>query len=434
MTAQRLGEAKLHPQLAELSSEMKKLIIGQPAAIDQVTSGFTRFIAGMGDREKPLLSLLFVGTTGVGKTELVRVLADMLFGNRHAFTKIAGEEFASYHNMAKLIGSPPGYVGGEIIPILAQAKLDEHCHQALLYDVGMVSEPQGALYKLATEGIDVERMKMELASREIAKREDKDGDSVGNKKAGEVKEHKEGEAEDEGFYLGSPTLSLVLIDEIEKAEQEVWNLFLGILDEGRITLAQNDITTFEKSIIIATSNIGSQGVSNFLAHKPIGFLGGQQAQDNDQEINKIVRRSLNAELPRELINRFDAIVYFRTLPAEDLRLILNRFIFDLLRRARKVGHSFSLNITPRAKNDMVARSLASGFGARELKRIFEADIATPLAKYVASEEIETDDLVLADIEDGKIIFAKEPKQAFNKVELTSKQKRALFEGARRSGR
>ncbi|MBD3220420.1 AAA domain-containing protein, partial [bacterium] len=141
-----LGQQNEH--LERFGSRMRKMVVGQPTAIDKVTDSFSRLIAGIHDPESPLLTMMFMGPTGVGKTETVRAMAEAVFGNRRAYTRINCQEYSAHYNISKLLGSPPGYVGGEIRPLLAQENIDRHHRKAIENQTGMITEPGSKLARL----------------------------------------------------------------------------------------------------------------------------------------------------------------------------------------------------------------------------------------------------------------------------------------------
>ena len=269
-----LKPGMVNEQLRRFRGRMNRIVVGQPAATDRISDCFSRLIAGIHDPERPLLTMMFMGPTGVGKTETVRCLAESLFGDRRAYTRINCQEFSAHYNISKLLGSPPGYVGGEIRPLLAQENLNKHHVKAIDRQSGMICEEGGRLTELFPA--DSERR-----------------------------------------------LSIVLFDEIEKAHPKMWNTLLGILEDGHLVLANNEEVDFTNSIIILTSNVGSRVMNVSLSRSGIGFDAGQTGEQLDQDIAAAVGREAKKVFPMEFLNRFDELITFQTLKRAHLFEILD---------------------------------------------------------------------------------------------------------------
>jgi ATP-dependent Clp protease ATP-binding subunit ClpC len=306
--------------------------------------------------------MLFMGPTGVGKTETVRALAETVFGNKRAYTRVNCQEYSAHYNISKLLGSPPGYVGGEIRPLLSQENIDKHHRKALDNQSGMISEPDGKLCRMFPA---------------------------------DSEKH----------------LSIILFDEIEKAHPKLWNLLLGILEDGTVVLGNNEEVDFRQSIIILTTNVGSEAMGAHLSRTGIGFDTGVTAAKLDRDLEESALREAKKVFPFEFLNRFDDIIAYHTLKENHLYSILDILIAQVHHRSLLCAEPFLLEITRDAKRHLVERGTDIQFGARPLKRVVEMEIVTPISHYICSEQIRKGDLITVDLnEDGdtpELVFRKE---------------------------
>ena len=349
----------VNEQLRRFRLRMNRMVVGQPAATDRIADCFSRLIAGIHDPERPLLTMMFLGPTGVGKTETVRCLAESLFGDRRAFTRINCQEFSAHYNISKLLGSPPGYVGGEIRPLLAQENLDKHHLKALEKRSGMICEDGGRL--------------ADMYPPESPRR-----------------------------------LSIVLFDEIEKAHPKMWNTLLGILEDGHLVLANNEEVDFTGSIIVLTSNVGSQAMNERLSRSGIGFRAAEDDAGLDGDLETAVTREAKKTFPMEFLNRFDEQITYHTLKREHLFEILDNQISQVHHRALGSAEPFLLEVTRRAKERLVEEGTDPEYGARPLKRVVEKRIVTPVSHHICSDQIRRGDLVMIDHDGDGYVFMKEP--------------------------
>ena len=349
---------KQNEQLARFSSRMRKMVVGQPGAIDKVADSFSRLIAGIHDPESPLLTMMFMGPTGVGKTETVRALAETIFGNRRAFTRINCQEYSAHYNISKLLGSPPGYVGGEIRPLLAQENIDRHHRKALESQTGLITEPGGKLAQLYPPESD-------------------------------------------------RCLSIVLFDEIEKAHPKLWNLLLGVLEDGTVVLGNNEEVDFRQSVIILTTNVGSAAMGQHLAQNSIGFDPGTSRERLDRDVEDAAMREARKVFPFEFLNRFDDIVTFQTLKDAHLYEILDILLTQIHHRSLRCCEPFLLEVTPRAKAWLVETGTDVQYGARPLKRLVEKEVVTRISHLICSEQIRKGDLITVDHVQDQLVFQKE---------------------------
>ena len=293
-------------KLLHLEDNLKKRVKGQDKALHLVSEAIIRARAGIKDPNRPIGSFIFLGPTGVGKTEVAKSLAYELFDDERHMVRIDMSEYMEPHSVARLIGSPPGYVG---------------------YDDG------GQL----TEAV-----------------------------------------------RRNP-YSIVLFDEIEKAHKDVFNILLQILDDGRITDSQGRTVDFKNTIIIMTSNLGSDYI-----------LEGHD--DSDDMVMNELRRTFKPEF----INRIDEIIIFNSLSKEVVHEILDKIISEIEYRLR--DKKLKINVTDKAKDFIIEQSYDEKYGARPIKRYVSRNVETLLAKAIINEDIKFNSTVTIDIKNGKFII------------------------------
>ena len=299
-------------KILHLDEFLHKRVIGQDEAVQRVTEAILRSRAGISDPNKPIGSFLFLGPTGVGKTELAKSLAECLFDDEHNIVRIDMTEYMEKFSVSRLIGAPPGYVG---------------------YDEG------GQL----TEAV---RRK---------------------------------------------PYSVVLFDEIEKAHPDVFNILLQILDDGRITDSQGRTVDFKNTIIILTSNLGSQYLLEGI--------------DSNGNITPEAQEAVLAELRRtfrpEFLNRLDETILFHPLTRENLDSIIDIMVTSL--RERLADRSLSLEITPEAKELIIDRGFDPLYGARPLRRYLQSSVETLIAKTILSGDLTAGTILMIDVRDGELV-------------------------------
>lgn len=356
-TRLRLDPERRNPDLSRFRELMDRMVIGQPDASDALADSMSRVLAGVGDPDSPVLSLMLMGPTGVGKTETVRCLAEALFGDRRAFTRVNCQEYSAHYNLSKLLGSPPGYVGGEIKPLLAQENLERHHREASGEGRGMFNANLARLPRFDAE---------------------------------------------QGRYL-----SLVCFDEIEKAHPKLWNLLLGILEDGVLVLGNNEQVDFTRSIIMLTTNVGSRSMGQHLGHEGIGFTGGFEDQQLDRDLREAAMREAKKVFPFEFLNRFDSILTYDSLKQEHLYQILDNLVSGVHLRSIDCTEPFLLRLDDAAKDELVRRGTDPQFGARPLRRAVEVDVVTPISHLICSGQIQRGDLVSVGFGDTGFVFEKE---------------------------
>jgi ATP-dependent Clp protease ATP-binding subunit ClpB len=330
------------PRAKEFEDKLSAQIVGQERAVRRMSGLFQIYLAGMNNPTRPVGTMLFLGPTGSGKTRVVEAAAEVLFGDPNAVVKIDCAEFQHSHEIAKLIGSPPGYLGHrETSPMLTQENLD----------------------KAHTE---------------------------------ETK------------------LTFVLFDEIEKASDALWQLLLGILDKATLTLGDNRRVDFSKTVVILTSNLGAREMSEMISGG-IGFApskAGKSPDDNEID-TKIYRTALEAakrKFSPEFMNRIDKVVVFRSLKEHHLRKILHIELNAVQNRiTESAGTKFVFECTEAAQEFLLREGIDLKYGARHLKRAIERFLVYPLSNLVATEQVETGDLVMIDYDEDndKLTFAKQ---------------------------
>ena len=302
-------------KLVHMPERLKERVVGQDEAVRLVSNAILRNRAGLSDPNRPIGSFIFLGPTGVGKTELVRALAQYLFDDDRAMIRVDMSEYGERHSVARMIGSPPGYVG---------------------YDEG------GQL------------------TEQVRRR----------------------------------PYSVVLFDEIEKAHPEVFNTMLQILDDGRLTDGQGRTVSFKNTAIVMTSNVGNQMVER----NTIGFsaLGKDPSGDHTR---KRLLEALRHQFRPEFLNRIDDIIVFNTLTREHLSLIVDIQLgsVDKMLRDRKL----KLEVTPAAKDAIIAEGYDPQFGARPMRRAIQRLIQDPLALKLLNAEFLEGDTIVVDAAPGE---------------------------------
>jgi ATP-dependent Clp protease ATP-binding subunit ClpB len=294
-----------------MEDRLGERVIGQKVAVTAVSNAVRRARAGLQDEARPIGSFIFLGPTGVGKTELSRALAEFLFDSEHAMVRIDMSEYMEKHSVARLIGAPPGYVGFE--------------------EGGQLSEA--------------------------------------------VRRH---------------PYSVVLFDEIEKAHPDVFNVLLQVLDDGRITDGQGRTVDFKNTVLIMTSNIGSQYILD--------------STDNAEQREARVLDALRGHFRPEFLNRVDEIIIFDRLNDENLKQIVEIQLGRLLKRL--AAQKITLKLTDAAELQLAHEGYDPVYGARPLKRAIQRSLLDPLSMEILAGRFREGDVVTADVDNGKIIFKK----------------------------
>jgi len=328
------------PRAQEFETKLGSLIVGQERAVRRISGLYQIYLAGMQNPGRPVGTMLFLGPTGSGKTRVVEAAAEVLFAEANAVVKIDCAEFQHSHEIAKLIGSPPGYLGHrETAPMLTQENLDK-------------------------------------------------------------------------YHSEQDKLTFVLFDEIEKASDALWQLLLGILDKATLTLGDNRKVDFSKCMIFLTSNLGAKEMSELITGS-IGFAparGKHMLEDDvDQKIYRTASEAAKRKFSPEFMNRIDKVVVFRSLKEYHLKLILDLELSQVQNRImRGTGEKFVFKCTDEAKKFLLDEGIDFKYGARHLKRAIERFLVYAISNLVATQQVETGDLVIIDYdsETGKLTFTK----------------------------
>ena len=304
-------------RLLHMEDALHKRYIGQEEGIRTISRAVRRARAGLKDPKRPIGSFIFSGPTGVGKTELARALAEFMFGSEDALVKIDMSEFMERHNVSRLVGAPPGYVG---------------------YDEG-----------------------------------------------GQLTEQ-----------VRRKSYSVVLLDEIEKAHPEVFNILLQILEDGHLTDAKGRRVDFRNTVIIMTSNVGAQQLTKDTS---IGFRAGgddaaRAASDYDRMKDKVLAELKNTFRP-EFLNRIDATVVFRQLTREEIREIVDLLLVRVKEQLH--GQEMELVVTDAAKDAIIEKGFDPAYGARPLRREIQNQIEDPLAEHMLLASFSSGDTVVVDV-------------------------------------
>ena len=306
-------------KLLNLENELHLRVVGQEEAIEAVSDAVRRSRAGLQDLKKPVGTFLFLGTTGVGKTELAKALAEYLFDDENAMTRIDMSEYQERHSVSRLVGAPPGYVG---------------------YDEG------GQL----TEAV---RRK---------------------------------------------PYSVILLDEIEKAHPDTFNILLQVLDEGRLTDNKGRLADFKNAIIIMTSNMGSAIIQEKFEKENLKKGLEQATEEAKVEVLALLKQTVRPEF----INRIDEIVMFTPLTQSNIQKIVGLQLKSVSKMLGLQGITF--DATPEAIAYLSEKGFDAEFGARPVKRVIQRDVLNPLSKEILSNTISTESIILLDAFDGKLVF------------------------------
>jgi ATP-dependent Clp protease ATP-binding subunit ClpB len=332
------------PEVRDFETALRKRVVGQDRAVRQLSRVYQVHLAGLGAPGRPIVNLLLLGPTGSGKTRLVEAAAEVLFGKANAVLKVDCAEFQHSHEIAKLIGSPPGYLGHrETQPMITQDLLEEH-------------------------------------------------------------------------FTDKLHLALVLFDEIEKASDALWQLLLGILDKGTLTLGDNRRVDFSEAMIFLTSNLGSSEVARLMTGG-MGFSGKREDDHTalDQKIYRVASEAARRKFSPEFMNRIDKVIVFRTLQREHLEQILDIELDKVRERVMSAAgdKQFVLECTESARDFLLREGTDAQFGARHLRRAIERHLVFPLSNLIATGQISLGDLVTVkyDAQVDRLTFLKEEQGA-----------------------
>ena len=321
-------------KLLRMEAELHKRVVGQEQAIGAVADAVRRSRAGLQNEKRPIGSFLFMGTTGVGKTELAKALAEFLFNDENMMTRIDMSEYQERHSVSRLVGAPPGYVG---------------------YDEG------GQL----TEAV---RRK---------------------------------------------PYSVILLDEIEKAHPDVFNILLQVLDDGRLTDNKGRTVDFKNTILIMTSNVGADIIQGYMERLPLVGTAGPETPEGKAAIEK--RKEMLSEcrtqvldvlkktVRPEFLNRIDEVIMFEPLSQTDIRDILRMQMADLQHRLSENG--VTVTFSKEFEDYMSTKDYEPAYGARPIKRLMQKELVNLLAKSILDGRVHRDSVILVDVSDGQIVVS-----------------------------
>ncbi len=311
-------------KLEKMEDLLAKRVIGQKKAVVAIANAIRRARAGISEENRPLGSFIFLGPTGVGKTETAKALAEFLFNDENALIRLDMSEYMEKHTVSRMVGSPPGYVGYE--------------------EGGQLTD-------------------------KIRRR----------------------------------PYSVILLDEIEKAHPDVFNILLQILEDGRLTDAKGRTASFKNAILIMTSNVGSDIIAR---EASLGFIGGNEEAESRENLKEKVMASLKENFRPEFLNRIDEIIIFNYLGKMEIKKIVDLQLADVAERLRQ--KKIEIKVTEKAKEFLAERGFDQNLGARPLKRVIQKMVLDPLALKIVSGEVKEKDRINVDLQGSEIIF-KNPK-------------------------
>jgi ATP-dependent Clp protease ATP-binding subunit ClpC len=317
-------------KLRKMSEDMAAMVVGQNEAIQKVVKAIQRNRVGLKDPKKPIGTFIFLGPTGVGKTELARALARYMFDSEDALIRIDMSEYMEKFTVSRLVGAPPGYVGYE--------------------EGGQLTEK-----------------------------------------------------------VRRKPYSVILLDEIEKAHPDIYNILLQVLDDGILTDGLGRKIDFKNTLIIMTSNIGVRQLKDF--GDGVGFATASRIQNQDENNKAVVEKALKRTFSPEFLNRIDDIVIFNSLTKEHIFAIIDILMRGVVKRLNNLG--FSLELTEDAKNFIADKGYDVQFGARPLHRAIQKYLEDPLAEEILNMNVKNGDILVADLdkEAQKIKFEFRQKEA-----------------------
>ena len=334
---QRMVQAETD-KLRKMGDDLKGAVVGQEDAISKVVKAIQRNRVGLKDPKKPIGTFIFLGPTGVGKTELARSLAKHMFDSEDALIRIDMSEYMEKFTVSRLIGAPPGYVG---------------------YEEG---------------GQLTERVRRK-------------------------------------------PYSVILLDEIEKAHPDIYNILLQVLDEGMLTDGLGRKVDFKNTMIIMTSNIGARQLKDF--GEGVGFATANRIENADENNKAVIEKALKRTFSPEFLNRIDDVVIFNALSKEHIFEIIDILMKAVLERLKALG--FTMELSTEAKEFVADKGYDSQFGARPLHRAIQKYLEDPLAEQILNMEIKDGDVLVAtlDKENQKVVFATKDVEGSSKKEKTS---------------
>lgn len=331
----RIAQAE-SDRLSNMAKELKGKVIGQAKAVEAISKSIQRTRAGLKDPKKPIGSFIFLGPTGVGKTELAKELARFLFDSEDALVRIDMSEYMEKFSVSRLVGAPPGYVGYE--------------------EGGQLTEK-----------------------------------------------------------VRRKPYSVVLLDEIEKAHPDIFNILLQVLDDGQLTDGLGRKVDFKNTIIILTSNIGSRQLKDF--GTGVGFATPAKTKSQDDESRSVIQNALKKTFSPEFLNRIDDVIVFNSLLKEDIFNIIDIAILDVYKRIEELG--YTLEISAKAKDYIAEKGFDPQFGARPLKRAIQKYVEDTVAEKIINGGLKEGDRIMLDLSDDNEIVVSAGKKSRKQKDTSS---------------
>ncbi|MBQ0137830.1 MAG: ATP-dependent Clp protease ATP-binding subunit [Kurthia sp.] len=313
----KLAEAE-SAKLLKLEDELHKRVVGQSEAVQAISRAIRRARAGLKDPKRPIGSFIFLGPTGVGKTELARALAEVMFGDEDSMIRVDMSEYMEKHSTSRLVGSPPGYVGFE--------------------EGGQLTEK-----------------------------------------------------------VRRKPYSVILLDEIEKAHPDVFNILLQVLDDGRLTDSKGRVVDFRNAVVIMTSNIGAEALK---FKKSLGF-GAQEKKQSQETAKSVMLEELKKAFRPEFLNRVDEMIVFHSLEKAELNEIVQKMANQLTKRLKE--QNIELQLTEAALEKIAAEGYDPEYGARPLRRAIQKNVEDRLSEEILKGVILTDQVVVFDVKDDEFV-------------------------------
>ena len=314
---QRIASKEIK-KLSKMSNNIKKKIIGQDDAITKISRAIQRNRVGLKDPKKPIGTFIFLGSTGVGKTQLAKALSEEMFDSTDSLIRIDMSEYMEKFSVSRLVGAPPGYVGYE--------------------EGGQLTEK-----------------------------------------------------------VRKKPYSVILLDEIEKAHPDVFNLLLQVLDDGQVTDSLGRKIDFKNTVIIMTSNIGTRQLKDF--GQGVGFGTAAKKAQADSHQKSVIENALKKAFAPEFLNRIDDVVVFNPLEREDIHKIIDIELDKLYKRIKEIGYDLSLS--DKAKDYIADKGFDKQYGARPLKRAIQKYIEDALAEEIVNSKLEEGDSIFMDLDEKK---------------------------------
>lgn len=325
-------------KLVMMGEELRGKVIGQDEAVEKVVKAIQRNRAGLKDPNKPIGSFFFLGPTGVGKTQLAKVLAKYLFDTEDSLIRIDMSEYMEKFSISRLVGAPPGYVGYE--------------------EGGQLTEK-----------------------------------------------------------VRRKPYSIILLDEIEKAHPDVFNLLLQVLDDGQLTDGLGRKVDFKNTILIMTSNIGARQLADF--GTGVGFGTKSQNEQRDENSKIVIQNALRKAFSPEFLNRMDDMIMFKSLSRENIHAIIDLELQKLYKRIGDLG--YEIDLTEKAKDFIVDKGYDEKFGARPLKRAIQKYIEDPLAEEIIKSNLQEGDKISLDLEEGQDVLSVKIEKGSSKLNKSNEE-------------